>query len=199
MVFFRASAGRPTDMDAFAKVLQETAAEVVILDNLMLCLSGDNAGNVYSMGGILGNAVRLCSERGATPVFIHHFKRTRATADPYAPGELIDLTQAGVAEIAGQWMLLTRRQPYNPAEAGEHRLWLNIGGRMGHSSLHALDVHEGSRADPMGRRWEVELHSADEARHNAKTAERQAKHAAREARQQDTLQADRRTDSDGCQ
>ena len=134
------------DLDAFAKVLDDTAAEVVILDNLMLCLSGDNAGNVYSMGGVLGNAVRLCSERNATPIFVHHFKRTRATADPFAPGELIDLTQAGVAEIAGQWLLLTRRKPYRPDQAGEHKLWLNIGGRMGHSSLHALDIHEGSRS-----------------------------------------------------
>ena len=41
------------DLDAFAKVLDDTAAEVAILDNLMLCLSGDNAGNVYSMGGVL--------------------------------------------------------------------------------------------------------------------------------------------------
>jgi hypothetical protein len=165
------------DLDAFAKVLDDTAAEVVYLDNLMLCLSGDNAGNVYSMGGILGNAVRICSERNATPVFIHHFKRTRATADPFAPGELIDLTQAGVAEIAGQWLLLTRREAYDPAQAGEHRLWLNIGGRMGHSSLHALDIHEGSRADPGGRRWEVEITPASEARAQAKASKENRKAA----------------------
>ena len=166
------------DLDAFAKVLDDTGAEVAFLDNLMLCLSGDNAGNVYSMGGILGNAVRLCSERGVTPVFIHHFKRTRATADPFAPGELIDLTQAGVAEIAGQWMLLTRRQPYNPAEAGEHKLWLSIGGRMGHSALAALDVHEGCRMDPEGQRWEVDVLRAEDVRQQAvdgKQAQRQAK------------------------
>jgi hypothetical protein len=152
------------DLDAFAKVLDDTASEVAILDNLMLCLSGDNAGNVYSMGGVLGNAVRICSERNVTPIFVHHFKRTRATADPYAPGELGDLTQAGVAEIAGQWLLLTRREAYDPDEPGTHRLWLSIGGRMGHSSLHALDVQEGSRADPEGRRWEVTLTPASEAR-----------------------------------
>ena len=150
------------DLDAFAKVLDDTAAEVAVLDNLMLCLSGDNAGNVYSMGGTLGNAVRICLERNVTPIFVHHFKRTRATADPFAPGELIDLTQAGVAEIAGQWLLLTRRRAFNPDEAGEHELWLSIGGRMGHSSLHALNVHEGSRANPGGRRWEVDVLSPDD-------------------------------------
>lgn len=177
-------------LDDFATVLDDTGAEVVILDNLMLCLSGDNAGNVYSMGGILGNAVRVCSERGVTPVFIHHFKRTRA--DPYAPGELIDLTQAGVAEIAGQWLLLTRRQPFNPAEAGEHKLWLTIGGRMGHSSLAALNIHEGRRSDPGGRRWEVEVLRADEARQAAHSAEQAAKDEARRAKHQATLDADRR-------
>ncbi len=176
------------DLDAFAKVLDDTAGEVPILDNLMLMLSGDNAGNVYAMGGVLGNAVRLCSERGATPLFVHHFKRTRATADPFAPGELIDLTQAGVAEIAGQWMLLTRRQPYNPVEAGEHRLWLNIGGRMGHSSLHALDIHEGSRADPGGRRWEVEVFKADEVKRQAVDHKQEQRKAKADA----DLDADRR-------
>lgn len=170
------------DLDAFAKVLDDTAAEVAILDNLMLCLSGDNAGNVYSMGGTLGNAVRICSERGVTATFIHHFKRTRATADAFAPGELADLTQAGVAEIAGQWLLLTRRQAYDPDEAGEHKLWLNIGGRMGHSSLHALDIHEGSRADPEGRRWEVEITPASQARADAKASKEHRKAADLEQR-----------------
>ncbi len=176
------------DLNAFAKILDDTAAEVVFLDNLMLCLSGDNAGNVYSMGGTLGNAVRICSERGCTPVLIHHFKRTRATADPFAPGELIDLTQAGVAEIAGQWLLLTRREAYDPAQAGEHRLWLNIGGRMGHSSLHALDIHEGSRADPEGRRWEVEIFQPDEVRRQAIDHKQEQRKAKADA----DLEADRR-------
>ena len=73
-----------------------------------------------------------------------------------------DLAWAGASEIAGQWWLLMRRQAYNPDHAGEHRLWLSIGGRVGHSSLHALDIHEGRRTDPGGRRWEVAVFSADD-------------------------------------
>ncbi len=176
------------DLSAFAKVLDDTSAEVAILDNLMLCLSGDNAGNVYSMGGVLGNVVRICSERGVTPIFVHHFKRTRATADPYAPGELADLTQAGVAEIAGQWLLLARREPYRPNEAGEHKLWLSIGGRMGHSSLAALDVHEGSRADPGGRRWEVDVLRPEDVRQQAVDGKQEQRRAKADA----DLDADRR-------
>ena len=150
------------DLEEFCRVLDQTPAEVVFLDNLMLCLSGDKAGVVFYMGGVLGNVIRLCGERGVTPVFIHHFKRNRS--DQFAAGELADLTQAGVAEIAGQWWLLTRRRAYHPEQPGEQELWLSIGGRVGHSSLHALDVHEGSRADPGGRRWEVEVREADEVR-----------------------------------
>jgi hypothetical protein len=158
----------------------------------MLCLSGDEAGNVYKMGTILANVIRLCTERGVTPVFIHHFKRTRATADQYAPGELLDLTQAGVAENAGGWILITRRERFDPDQAGEHKLWLSIGGRVGHSSLHAVDVHEGRRSDPGGRRWEVELFRPDDARQAARGAEQGAREAARRAKDAAALEADRR-------
>jgi hypothetical protein len=139
------------------------------------------------MGGVLGNVIRLCNERNITPVFVHHFKRTRANADPHAPGELIDLTQAGAAEIAGQWWLLTRRENYNPDRPGEHRLWLSVGGRVGNSSLHALDIYEGSRDDPGGRRWEVEVRKPDEIR-GEKTDRRDQDKASKKAEE---LEADR--------
>ena len=179
-----------SDLDDFARVLDDTAPGVVFLDNTTLCMPGDRAGVVMAMGQIFANVIRLCSERGVTPVFLHHFKRTRA--DQCAPGELLDLTQAGAAEIAGQWWLLTRRQPYDPDQAGEHRLWLSIGGRVGHSSLHALDIHEGRRSDPGGRRWEVEVYQASEAREAARQAQQAMKQAARQAKQEANLETDRR-------
>ena len=40
-----------------------------VFDNLMLCMSGDEAGNVFKMGQILGGVIRICNERGITPVF----------------------------------------------------------------------------------------------------------------------------------
>jgi hypothetical protein len=178
----------PRDLEEFCRELDQTPAEVVFLDNLMLCLSGNDAGNIYKMGGILGNVIHLCSERNVTPVFVHHFKRTRANADPHAPGELIDLTQAGAAEIAGQWWLLTRRESYDPSQPGKHRLWLSVGGRVGHSSLHALDIHEGSRDDPGGRRWEVEVLKPEDVRQQAIDHKQEQRNAKAEA----DLEADRR-------
>ena len=145
------------DLDAIQRLHDETTAGVMFFDNLMLCLSGDEAGNVFKMGQILGNVIRICNERDVTPVFVHHFKRNRGMTDPYAPGELLDLTQAGAAEVAGQWWLLTRREKYDPDTPGEHKLWFNVGGRLGHGCLHALDIHEGRLSDLDGRRWDVEV------------------------------------------
>ena len=119
-------------------------------------------------------------------------QRTRATEDRFAPGELLDLTQAGAAEIAGQWWLLTRRELYNPDHPGEHRLWLNIGGRLGHGCLHGLDLHEGRLSDPGGRRWEVEVHPGSEAREAVREAQQGAREAAKRAKQESELETDRR-------
>ncbi len=180
------------DLDAFAKVLDDTGAEIPVIDNLMLAMSGDDAGNVFKMGAILGNVIRICSERHVTPVFIHHFKRSRATADPFAPGELSDLTQAGAAEIAGQWWLLTRRESYNPESPGQHRLWLSVGGRVGHSSLHALDIEEGSRIDVEGRRWDVKVRNPSEVRDEQERSHEDARRTKQQAKRQAEMDADRK-------
>jgi hypothetical protein len=165
-----------TDLDAMFRVIDEIPAEVVYIDNLILALSGDQAGNAFKMaGGALSPVINQCVERNITPVWIHHFKRTRAGADRFAPGELSDLTQAGAAEVAGQWLLLTRREDWNPEQPGEHRLWLNVGGRLGHGGLHAVDVHEGRRADPGGRRWEIEVLRPEDARQAVEDRQEQAR------------------------
>jgi hypothetical protein len=49
-------------------------------------------------------------------------------------------------------------------------LWLSAGGSAGHSDLWAVDIAEGKRTDPEGRKWEVELLSASEARERAQAA-----------------------------
>ena len=126
-------------LDDFKRACEEREAKLAFLDCLYLMHSGDDAGNVMKQGRLLNNVKRVCDQCGITLVILHHFKRGRTT-DPYAPGELIDLSQAGLAEFASQWALLTRRGPYNPDQPGEHKLWLNVGGRAGHSHLEALDV-----------------------------------------------------------
>ena len=177
------------DLDAVQRIHDATAAELMIFDNLMLALSGDEAGNVFKMGQILGNVIRICNDREITPGFIHHFKRNRS--DQFAPGDLIDLTQAGAAEIAGQWWFLTRRESFDPNNPGEHRLSLNIGGRLGHGCLHALDIHEGRLSDPGGRRWEVEVLRPDEVRKEADDRQAEARRRRAEERAAAALERDR--------
>jgi hypothetical protein len=182
------------DLDEVQRVHDSTAAEVMVFDNLMLALSGDNAGNVFCMGQILGRVNRICSERGITPIYNHHFKRFRSNGDPkarYAPGDLTDLTQAGAAENAGQWLLLTRRRDYDANNPGEHLLWLNIGGRLGHGCLHVLEVHEGRLSDPGGRCWEVNVRSPDEVQTAATAATEQQTSAKRAEKNAKQLESDR--------
>ena len=71
------------------KVIDQKGAKVIYIDNLMLAMSGDEAGNVFKMGQVLGNLIRVCVERGVTPVLVHHFKRFRAGGDPYAPASYL--------------------------------------------------------------------------------------------------------------
>ena len=180
------------DLDEIQRIHDDTAAELMIFDNLMLCMAADEPGNVFRMGQTLSNVIRICNERGITPLFVHHFRRTRATVGQYDPGELLDLTQAGAAEVAGQWWLLAPRSRYNPDRPGEHELWMTVGGRVGHSSLHALNVHEGSRKDPGGRRWEVEILSAGDVRESEYQQAETARNEKRVAKAAAELEADRR-------
>src|SRR3989442_617871 len=78
--------------------------------------------------------------------------------------QLGDLAGAGVAEFARQWILLSRRKPYDPGRPGEHRLIMNYGGSAGHCGVLAIDVREGE-LQPGGppRTWEVTCSPLQEA------------------------------------
>ncbi len=166
------------EIDAMIQAMRDTESTVAILDPLYLAMDGRDSGNIMAQGPIFRNFARACAAVNATPVIVHHLKKSRPNANPNDPPELAELSWSGPAEFAGQWVLLGRQEPYNGDEPGLHSLWLSCGGRAGHSSLHVLRIDEGRHTDVGGRYWSVDVQSPREARegvHERAESEREAK------------------------
>lgn len=151
--------GHPQTKRELAKFIADQGLEVLIIDPAYLCLDlGDDAGNLFSVGKKLRELTDIQHETGCTIVIIHH--NVKSKGDPFAVPELESIAWSGFQEWARQWLLIGRREAYNPEQAGSHRLWLSAGGSAGHSGLWGLDIEEGSRTDQGGRRWEVSIDGA---------------------------------------
>jgi replicative DNA helicase len=189
--------GLDEDMEALAEFIRENKIRVVVIDPLYLCLLQGSPGrrldpgNLFDVGPLLLAISRTCLDAGATPVLVHHFRKNGA--DPHDLPELEELAYAGIQEFARQWILLKRRERFVPG-SGVHRLWLAVGGSAGHSGEWAMDIEEGSMGDDfLGRRWDVTVKPASEARSDdaaakeatkTEKADRKAKEQA-EARERD--------------
>lgn len=148
-------------LDAVGEAITELGLRVLIVDPAYLCLLGGrptaNTSNVFEMGAILKGYADLGRDTGCTMCLVHH---NRKTVDAKNPPTLGDLTQAGFAEFARQWLLLGRRQLYKPG-SGFHEMWFSVGGSAGHGGQWALDVNEGQPDDPLtGRRWDLSMTAA---------------------------------------
>lgn len=154
--------GSDADCEALDGFLREARIEVVILDPLYLLLGGEgaSASNLYEIGPLLYRAGRTCQAAGATLVLVHHATKgaiKASKADAPKPLALEDLAFAGIGEYARQWLLLSRRQPYQDG-SGDHELLMHIGGSAGHSGCWEVDVHEGVLGEGLeGREWCVKV------------------------------------------
>jgi replicative DNA helicase len=167
------------DLAALGEFIRTNEIEVVILDPLYLMLiSGTSdteidAANLFHTGPLLRRIAEACLSAGATPILVHHFKKTRS--DPFGMPELDDLAYAGLAEFARQWILLGRRAPY-VSGTGNHELWMVAGGSDGHGGEWAIDLHEGIIDDDFADRdWRVSVRPASQARQEAQEAATDAK------------------------
>ncbi len=171
--------GQPQTKRDLTKFIADQALDVLIIDPAYLCLDlGDDAGNLFSVGKKLREMTDIQHESGCTIVIIHHNKKS--TGDPFAVPELESIGWSGFQEWARQWLLIGRREKYNPEAAGSHHLWLSAGGSAGHSGLWGLDIEEGSRTDQGGRRWDVTIDGAskviaENANERESTKEQQAR------------------------
>jgi hypothetical protein len=148
--------GRPETKRDLIKFIRDNALDVLIVDPAYLCLDlGDDAGNLFKVGPKLMELTEVMAETGSTIVLIHHCKK--GTNDPFGIPELENISWAGFQEWARQWILLNRRERYDPEQSGIHKLWMTVGGSAGHSGGWALDINEGSRNDPGGRQWDVSV------------------------------------------
>jgi DNA-binding MarR family transcriptional regulator len=153
---------RPNAMAELRRYIQRNAVEVLIVDPLYLAMPiGDDNKNVFAMGAHLRPLSDMAAELGVTLVLAHHFTKAKSVTE--SPATLADLSGAGFAEWARQWILVSRRTPYDLDRIGHHELWLGTGGSAGHGAGVAVDIDEGSLRDPGGRRWQVAVETIGQA------------------------------------
>src|SRR5262249_3885297 len=134
--------------------------------------------SMFEMGPILAEVAELCRAENCTPIVAHHFVKRRE--DPYGPACLEDLAFSGVNQFVRQWMLLSRRERYDPL-AGVHKFHFTYAGSAGHSGELFLDIDAGRTTEDLenGRKWAVSLYTPGE---GLAARDEQAK-AARDAKQ----------------
>jgi RecA-family ATPase len=130
---------RPGDVVALKRLVEKEKPVCVVIDPAYLAMGGDKSRNLFAVGSLLYPLAELCESTGCTVLVVHHCKRSSKPGDP---ATLDDIAWAGFAEFAGQWLLLSRRRPFDPG-TGHHELWLTAGSRAGHHGLWEVDVEEG--------------------------------------------------------
>ncbi|MBA4017300.1 MAG: hypothetical protein C0483_09015 [Pirellula sp.] len=150
------SLGTEGELDSVCDQVRDLGLKVVILDPLYLFLTSSgntNTANLYEVGPVLKRLCQSVLEAGATPILVHHFRKSGSSGSK--PPDLDDLSGAGVAEFARQWLLLCSRKAYD-SNKGTASIWMSVGGSAGHSSRWTIDVDEGVMDENFqGRRWDV--------------------------------------------
>ncbi len=162
------------------KAIQDGGFKALMIDPLYMCLLAGNVEidpkSMYAMGPVLDIVARTCLDEGCTPIVCHHFVKRRE--DPFGPATLEDLAFSGVGQFVRQWMLLSRRERYDP-ERGVHKFTFTYGGSAGHAGEVHLDVDTGQITEDLdhGRKWSVQVSTSSEGRAVREQQEREKREA----------------------
>jgi len=102
---------KPGHHDALAEFLVADEIETLVIDPAYLAMPGADAGNLFVQGELLRTMTEVCGGNGVQLILAHHTKNRR---EPYEPPELSDIAWSGFQEFARQWILLGRRERYEP-------------------------------------------------------------------------------------
>ncbi|HET6324337.1 MAG TPA: AAA family ATPase, partial [Planctomycetaceae bacterium] len=141
------------DVLALKQLIERQKPVCVVIDPAYLAMGGDHSRDLFAMGQLLRPLTELCKSTGCTVLVVHHCKRSSKAGDP---ATLDDVAGSGFAEFSAQWLLLSRRRPFD-AGTGKHELWLTGGSRVGHHGLWELDIDEGTVDQPGGCMWKTAL------------------------------------------
>lgn len=175
-----------SDLRKIRRFIEQNEIQVLIIDPFYLTANlGQDAGNLFIVGEKLKALTKLMQETGCSIVLIHHTRKNTGQKEGAEP-RMENIAYSGLPQWMRQWILIDRREPYDGDNPGSHKLWINIGGSAGHSLFFGLNIEEGSQNDSGGRRWEVEVIPATEARAQSRSAQEQQTDRRKDAR----LQAD---------
>lgn len=173
-----------SDVRGLHKFIRDEGIQVCIVDPTYLAMPlGDSANNQFSVGAFLAPLTDISNDTGCTIILCNHFKKSRST---YDIPELSDIAYSGFDQWARQWLLLSRRSPFNTEKRGYHELWFNYGGSSGHFGTWGLNINEGHIEDEGGRIWSVDVISAGQAYAESATANEEAKEQRKLAKEQQT-------------
>jgi DNA-binding MarR family transcriptional regulator len=179
----------PADVRALRRIIRDKRPVCVAIDPAYLAIRGESARNLFAMGSLLRPLAEIGDATGCTILIVHHCKRSQNTVR--SPATLDDIAWSGFAEFAAQWLLLSRRRPYD-AERGRHELWLTAGGRAGHHGLWALDTSEGVAIGFERRKWKTAIRPVSVAEAQSDEERLEATEERRTRREAGTLERHRR-------
>lgn len=147
---------------AMENFIQEHKLELCVIDPVYLAMPDCDVANLFQVGQRLQVLSNLTAQTSCGFVLLHH-ARKRIGDERYVMPELDHIAWAGFQEWARQWILLNRREAYEPG-TGTHRLWLSYGGSAGHIGAWGLDIQEGTRTRTTSRSWQLQVRPVGEIR-----------------------------------